>query len=59
MKRQITPDDYMVKGWNSSPPGPHPYQRGSLHNKLGMWIMWTYYILFIGMAIRLVWVLNT
>lgn len=58
-KKKITPADYMVDGWDSAPPGVHPYQRGSLHNKVGMWIMWTYYILFIAMVIRLIWVLNT
>ena len=58
-KRRITPDDYMQKGWDSSPPGAHPYKRGSLHNKVGMWIMWTYYILFTAMVVRLIWVLNT
>jgi len=58
-KRRITPDDYMQKGWDSCPPGAHPYKRGSLHNKVGMWIMWTYYIVFIAMLIRLIWVLNT
>ena len=28
------------------------YRRGSLHNKVGMTIMWTYYVLFAGMFIR-------
>ena len=34
------------------------YRRGSLHNKVGMTIMWTYYVFFIGMVIRLIVVLN-
>ena len=51
--------DYMCDGWDSAPYAVHPYKRGSLHNKVGMWIMWTYYVLFTGMVIRLIWVLNT
>ena len=58
MKR-ITPDDYMQDGWDSAPGPVHPYVRGSLHNKIGMWIMWIYYVLIVGMVIRLIWVLNT
>jgi len=58
-KRKIHTDEYMQKGWDSSPPGAHPYQRGSRHNKIGMWIMWTYYVIFILMVIRLIIVLNT
>jgi len=56
--RKIDPSEYMVDGWDSSPPGPHPYVRGSRHNKIGMTIMWTYYVLVIFMVIRLIWVLN-
>ena len=52
MKRQIDPSEYMQKGWDEGPIGVHPYKRGSLHNKVGMWIMWTYYVLFAGMFIR-------
>ena len=58
--RKIDPSEYMQKGWDSSPHlAVHPYKRGSRHNKIGMWIMWTYYVLFAGMVIRLIWVLNT
>ena len=56
---RIDPKEYMQKGWDSSPYYSHPYNRGSRHNKIGMTIMWTYYIIFILMVIRLVWVLNT
>ena len=52
MSRKIDPSEYMAPGWDSSPPGVHPYKRGSLHNKVGMWIMWTYYVLFASMFIR-------
>ncbi len=58
-KKKITTDDYMQKGWNDCPPGAHPYVRGSRHNKIGTTIMWTYYVLIIGMVIRLIWVLNS
>ncbi len=50
MRRKIDPSDYMVDGWDRQ--GTPTYVRGSLHNKIGMWIMWTYYVLFAGMFIR-------
>ena len=56
--RKIDPSEYMQKGWDSCPPGAHPYVRGSLHNKIGMWVMWTYYVTIIFMVIRLIVVLN-
>ena len=60
MTRKIDPSEYMQKGWDSSPNlAVHPYKRGSLHNKVGMTVMWTYYVLFTGMVIRLIVVLNT
>ena len=59
MKRKIDPSEYMQKGWDSSSYYGHPYQRGSLHNKVGMTIMWTYYIIFTLMLIRLIVVLNS
>ena len=56
----IKTKDYMVDGWDSSPHlAVHPYKKGSRHNKIGMWIMWTYYVLFTFMVVRLIWVLNT
>ena len=55
----IETKDYMVDGWDRSPHlAVHPYKRGSRHNKIGMWIMWSYYVLIIGMIIRLIIVLN-
>ena len=57
--KKIEPKDYMQDGWDRSPLGAHPYVRGSRHNKIGMTIMWTYYLLVIGMVIRLIVVLNT
>ena len=59
MTRKIDPSEYMQDGWDSSPYTVHPYVRGSLHNKIGMWVMWTYYVLIVGMVIRLIWALNT
>jgi hypothetical protein len=51
--------DYMVDGWDRSPHlAVHPYKRGSKHNKIGMWIMWSYYVLITGIIIRLIIVLN-
>jgi len=55
----IDPKEYMQDGWDSAPGVVHPYKRGSLHNKVGMWIMWTYYVFFTCMVIRLIYVLNT
>lgn len=57
--RKIHPDEYMQPGLEKTPSGVHPYVRGSRHNKIGMWIMWSYYVLFTGMIIRLMVVLNT
>jgi len=56
----INTKDYMVDGWDRSPHlAVHPYKRGSKHNKVGMWIMWTYYVLITLIIIRLIYVLNT
>ena len=59
MTRKIDTKEYMIDGWDRSPAGAHPYVRGSLHNKIGMTVMWTYYALFAGMVIRLIIVLNS
>ena len=48
--RKIDPSEYMVDGWDRQ--GTPNYVRGSRHNKIGMTIMWTYYVLFAGMFIR-------
>ena len=51
--------DYMVDGWDRSPHlAVHPYNRGSRHNQIGMWIMWSYYVLITGIVLRLIIVLN-
>jgi len=43
MKEEIPTSEYMVDGWDRGPIGCHPYERGSFHNKLGMWIMFIFY----------------
>ena len=59
MTKQFKTTDYMVDGWDRSPHlAVHPYKRGSRHNKIGMWIMWSYYTLITGKIIRLVLVLT-
>ena len=59
MTKQIKTTDYMVDGWDrSSHLAVHPYKRGSRHNQIGMWIMWSYYVLITGIILRLIIVLN-
>ena len=43
--KQIDTKEYMQDGWDSGPTGCHPYKRGSRHNKIGMWIMWIFYVI--------------
>ena len=43
MSKDIPTKEYMLDGWDRGPVGSHPYKRGSLHNKIGMWIMWSFY----------------
>ena len=60
MIKEFDTKEYMVDGWDRSPHlAVHPYKRGSKHNKVGMWIMWTYYVLITLIVIRLIYVLNT
>ena len=35
----------MVDGWDRCHLNVHPYKRGSRHNKIGMFIMWTFYVI--------------
>ena len=37
--------EYMVDGWDRCNLNVHPYKRGSRHNKIGMTIMWSFYII--------------
>ena len=57
--KKIPTEEYMQAGWDESPSGCHPYKKGSRHNKIGMWIMWIYYVIIILMVTRLILVLNT
>ena len=60
VKTMIKTKDYMVDGWDRSPHlAVHPYKRGSRHNRIGMWIMWSYYVLITGIVLRLIIVLNS
>ena len=46
MSKNIPTKEYMVDGWDRSPhQAVHPYKRGSRHNKIGMTIMWAFYII--------------
>jgi len=46
MSKNIPTKEYMVDGWDRSPHlAVHPYKRGSRHNKIGMTIMWVFYII--------------
>ena len=47
MIKPIDTKEYMQDGWDSGPIGSHPYKRGSRHNKIGMFIMWTFYTIVI------------
>ena len=59
MSMRIDTKEYMQSGWDECPSGCHPYKKGSRHNKIGMWIMCTYYVLIIFMVVRLIVLLNT
>ena len=46
VSKNIPTKEYMVDGWDRSPHlAVHPYKRGSRHNKIGMTIMWAFYII--------------
>ena len=47
----------MQDGWDSGPIGCHPYKRGSLHNKIGMWIMWLFYGIVIVQVLHVITVI--
>lgn len=49
--KKIDPSEYMMDGWDQSP-SQVSYRRGSLDNKIGMTVLWVYYVLFAGMFIR-------
>ena len=57
MSKEIPTKDYMQDGWDSGPTGCHPYKRGSLHNKIGMWIMWIFYGIVIVQVLHVITVI--
>ncbi len=57
MSKDIPTKDYMQPGWDSGPTGCHPYKRGSLHNKIGMWIMWIFYGIVIVQVLHVITVI--
>tara|TARA_B100000945_G_scaffold19203_1_gene13993 strand:- start:162 stop:407 length:246 start_codon:yes stop_codon:yes gene_type:complete len=57
MSKEIPTKDYMQDGWDSGPIGCHPYKRGSLHNKIGMWIMWIFYGIVIVQVLHVITVI--
>ena len=59
MKKELKTTDYMVNGWNRGPIGCHPYKRGSRHNKIGMAIMYLFYIVVSYRIIYTFYVLTT
>ena len=59
MKKELKTTDYMVDGWDRGPTGSHPYKRGSRHNKIGMWIIWLFYIVVSYRIIYTFYVLTT
>ena len=60
MGYMIKEQDYMSSDvWKRNIPPVSNYKRGSKYNQFGMYVMWTYYILIIGMITRLIIVLNS
>ena len=58
MSKEIPTKEYMQDGWDSGPTGCHPYKRGSLHNKIGMWIMWIFYGIVIIQVLHVITVIS-
>ena len=59
MNKGFKTSDYMVDGWDRSPHlAVHPYKRGSRHNKIGMLIMYGFYVTVSIKIIHLIYELN-
>ena len=59
MTRKLKTSNYMVDGWDRSPHlAVHPYKRGSRHNKIGMIIMWSFYVTVSIRIIHFIYELN-
>ena len=55
VSKNIPTKEYMVDGWDRSPHlAVHPYKRGSRHNKIGMTIMWSFYIIVIVQVLHVI-----
>ena len=60
MGYMIKEQDYMSSDvWKRNIPPVSNYKRGSTYNQFGMYVMWIYYLLIIGMVTRLIIVLNS
>ena len=57
MSKEIPTKQYMVDGWDRGPTGCHPYKRGSLHNKIGMWNKWIFYGIVIVQVLHVITVI--
>ncbi len=59
MIKKLKPSDYMIDGWDRSPHlAVHPYKKGSRHNKIGMLIMYGFYVTVSIKIIHLIYELN-
>ena len=59
MTKELKTTDYMVDGWDRSPHlAVHPYKRGSRHNKIGMLIMYGFYVTVSIKILHLIYELN-
>ena len=54
VSKNIPTKEYMVDGWDRCPLNVHPYKRGSRHNKIGMTIMWSFYIIVIVQVLHVI-----
>ena len=55
MSKNIPTKEYMVDGWDRSPHlAVHPYKRGRRHNKIGMFIMCTFYVIVIVQVLHVI-----
>tara|TARA_B100000131_G_scaffold237478_1_gene229561 strand:+ start:2472 stop:2663 length:192 start_codon:yes stop_codon:yes gene_type:complete len=59
MIKKLKPSDYMIDGWDRSPHlAVHPFKKGSRHNKIGMLIMYGFYVTVSIKIIHLIYELN-
>ena len=59
MNKKLKTSDYMVDGWDRSPHlVVHPFKKGSKHNKIGMTIMHSFYVMVSIKIIHLIYELN-